>query len=179
MFYRYYVDPATIRHSLSNSSSSGSTGIEPPPVPTKSSLISGLIGATLNSRVQQKQQQQPNISVNRPGIGISNGSARFHIIFISGQRFALAPLINGPPGHSARRRRRWGAGRFCAWQQLEAREAWEHRLSRSLSLNLRSDVTLRSFRGHHGLRGNQNGNVHIHIRVVEAANFKSEVKIGL
>jgi len=75
---RYYVDPATIRHSLSNSSSSGSTGIAPPPMQAKSSLGSGLIGATLNSRVQQKQQQQqqqPNISVSRPGVGVSNGSA--------------------------------------------------------------------------------------------------------
>ena len=72
------MDPSTIRHSLSNSSSSGSTGIDPPPMQAKPGLGSGLIGATLNSRVQQKQQQQqPNISVSRPGVGLSNGSARF------------------------------------------------------------------------------------------------------
>ena len=49
----------------------------------KPSLGSGLIGATLTSRVQQKQQQQqqPNISVSRPGVGFSNGSARFDLIF--------------------------------------------------------------------------------------------------
>ena len=91
-FHRYYVDPANIRHSLSNSSSSGSTGIAPPPMQAKSSLGSGLIGATLNSRVQQKQQQQqqqPNISVSRPGVGVSNGSARFDIIIINSYEMIL------------------------------------------------------------------------------------------
>ena len=62
---------------------------------------------------------------------------------------------------------------------LQAREAWEHRLSRSLSSNLRSYMTSRSFGGHHGLRGHQNGNIHIHTRVIEVADIKSDVKIGL
>jgi hypothetical protein len=79
-FSRYYVDPSTISHSLSNSSSSGSTAIDPPPALTKPTLATGLIGTTLNSRVQQKQQQQQQqqqqtISVSRPGAGINNGNA--------------------------------------------------------------------------------------------------------
>ena len=40
-------------------------------------------------------------------------------------------------------------------------------------------MTLRSFGGHHGLRGHQNGNIHIHTRVIEVADIKSDVKIGL
>ena len=43
--------------------------------------------------------------------------------------------------------------------------------------NLRSYVTSRSFRGHHGLSGLQNGNIHIQTRVIEVADFKYEVKI--
>ena len=110
-FYRYYVDPSTIRHSLSNSSSSGSTGIEPPPLQAKPSLGSGLIGATLNSRVQQKQQQQqqPNISVSRPGVGISNGSARFAlIIMITDERTMHCRFLSvGHQLHPTRFYRNW------------------------------------------------------------------------
>ena len=40
-------------------------------------------------------------------------------------------------------------------------------------------MTSRSFGGHHGLRGHQNGNIHIHTRVFEVADIKSDVKIGL
>ena len=40
-------------------------------------------------------------------------------------------------------------------------------------------MTSRSFGGHHGLRGHQNGNIHIHTRVIEVADIKSDVKIGL
>ena len=45
--------------------------------------------------------------------------------------------------------------------------------------NLRSYVTSRSFRGHHGLSSLQNGNIHIQTRIIQVADFKSEVKIGL
>ena len=40
-------------------------------------------------------------------------------------------------------------------------------------------MTSRSFGGHHGLRGHQNGNIYIHTRVIEVADIKSDVKIGL
>ena len=68
---------------------------------------------------------------------------------------------------------------IISWKPLQARKAWEYRLSRSLSSNLRSYMTSRSFGGHHGLRGHQNGNIHIHTRVIEVADIKSDVKIGL
>ena len=72
-----------------------------------------------------------------------------------------------------------GGGNVCERWPLDATEAWEHRLLRSLSSNLSLYGTLRLFVGHHGLRGHQNSNMHIHTRVIEAADFKSEVKIGL
>ena len=62
-------------------------------------------------------------------------------VVISGQRFALASLINGWYGHSLRRRRWWGAGRFCKNRALDARGPWLHVVLRSLNLSLRSEVT--------------------------------------
>ena len=63
------------------------------------------------------------------------------MVFISGQRFALASLINGWYGHSLRRRRWWGAGRFCKNRALDARGPWLHVVLRPLNLSLRSEVT--------------------------------------
>ena len=72
-----------------------------------------------------------------------------------------------------------GEGNFCEQWPLEATEAWEHILLRSLSSNLSSYVTSRLFGGHHGLRGHQNSNMHNYTRVIKADDFKPEVKIGL
>ena len=37
----------------------------------------------------------------------------------------------------------------------------------------------RSFGGHHGLRGHLNSNIHIHTKVFEVTEFKSEVTFDL
>ena len=59
---------------------------------------------------------------------------------------------------------------FCEWWQLEAREKWDHMLSRSLSSNLRFWC---KFGDRH-----VGDNMHMNSRVIKVGGFKSEVKLG-